>query len=162
MQPGEKQLGEMQHFNTTPLGEMQPGEMQFGEMQLSQIKEQLKKNNYFKFYSKLYKSVFCYRSPYPIFFPNVPSVFNTTLAFLNRIFCYHEALKFTSKFWSDVSELPGFDSHHFPIYNNFKNTRVSSVKFSEKVRWDESSRNCDFFLENDSYRKKGYKNNYKK
>jgi len=22
------QLGEMQHFNTTPLGEMQPGEMQ--------------------------------------------------------------------------------------------------------------------------------------
>jgi len=26
----------MQHFNTTPLGEMQPGEMQFGEMQLSQ------------------------------------------------------------------------------------------------------------------------------
>jgi len=29
------QLGEMQHFNTTPLGEMQPGEMQFGEMQLS-------------------------------------------------------------------------------------------------------------------------------
>jgi len=25
----------MQHFNTTPLGEMQPGEMQFGEMQLS-------------------------------------------------------------------------------------------------------------------------------
>ncbi|KAG4104894.1 hypothetical protein H8356DRAFT_1365971 [Neocallimastix lanati (nom. inval.)] len=35
MQPGEKQLGEMQHFNTTPLGEMQLGEMQFGEMQLS-------------------------------------------------------------------------------------------------------------------------------
>jgi len=31
MQPGEKQLGEMQHFNTTSLGEMQ-----FGEMQLSQ------------------------------------------------------------------------------------------------------------------------------
>jgi hypothetical protein len=30
------QLGEMQHFNTTPLGEMQSGEMQFGEMQLSQ------------------------------------------------------------------------------------------------------------------------------
>jgi len=30
MQPGEKQLGEMQHVNTTP-----PGEMQFGEMQLS-------------------------------------------------------------------------------------------------------------------------------
>jgi len=29
------QLGEMQHFNTTPLGEMQSGEMQFGEMQLS-------------------------------------------------------------------------------------------------------------------------------
>jgi len=28
MQPEEKQLGEMQHFNTTPLGEMQPGEMQ--------------------------------------------------------------------------------------------------------------------------------------
>jgi len=25
----------LQHFNTTPLGEMQPGEMQFGEMQLS-------------------------------------------------------------------------------------------------------------------------------
>ncbi|KAL6597970.1 hypothetical protein U3516DRAFT_764026 [Neocallimastix sp. 'constans'] len=32
----DKQLGEMQHFNTTPLGEMQPGEMQIGEMQLSQ------------------------------------------------------------------------------------------------------------------------------
>jgi len=31
----------LQHFNTTPLGEMQPGEMQFGEMQLS-------RNNYFK------------------------------------------------------------------------------------------------------------------
>ena len=31
MQPGEMQLGEMQHFITTPLGEMQ-----FGEMQLSQ------------------------------------------------------------------------------------------------------------------------------
>ncbi|KAL6609129.1 hypothetical protein U3516DRAFT_754851 [Neocallimastix sp. 'constans'] len=30
-----QQLGEMQHFNTTPLGEMQSGEMQFGEMQLS-------------------------------------------------------------------------------------------------------------------------------
>ena len=29
------QLGEMQHFNTTPLGEMQSGEMQFGERQLS-------------------------------------------------------------------------------------------------------------------------------
>jgi len=29
------QPGEMQHFNTTPLGEMQLGEMQFGEMQLS-------------------------------------------------------------------------------------------------------------------------------
>jgi len=28
----------MQHFNTTPLGEMQSGEMQFGEMQLSQNK----------------------------------------------------------------------------------------------------------------------------
>jgi len=28
----------MQHFNTTPLGEMQPGEMQFGEMQLSPLK----------------------------------------------------------------------------------------------------------------------------
>jgi len=27
----------MQHFNTTPLVEMQPGEMQFGEMQLSHI-----------------------------------------------------------------------------------------------------------------------------
>ncbi|KAL6628713.1 hypothetical protein U3516DRAFT_739483 [Neocallimastix sp. 'constans'] len=27
-QLGEMQLGEMQHFNTTPLGEMQPGEMQ--------------------------------------------------------------------------------------------------------------------------------------
>ncbi|KAG4087461.1 hypothetical protein H8356DRAFT_1363740 [Neocallimastix lanati (nom. inval.)] len=26
------QLGEMQHFNTTPLGEMQSGEMQFGEI----------------------------------------------------------------------------------------------------------------------------------
>ncbi|KAG4099016.1 hypothetical protein H8356DRAFT_1327157 [Neocallimastix lanati (nom. inval.)] len=36
MQPGEKQLGEMQYFNTTPLCEMQPGEKQFGEMQLSQ------------------------------------------------------------------------------------------------------------------------------
>jgi len=35
MQPGEKQLGEMQHFNTTPLVEIQLGEMQFGEMQLS-------------------------------------------------------------------------------------------------------------------------------
>ncbi|KAG4092347.1 hypothetical protein H8356DRAFT_1356255 [Neocallimastix lanati (nom. inval.)] len=34
-QLGEMQLGEMQHFNTTPLGEIQPGEMQFGEMQLS-------------------------------------------------------------------------------------------------------------------------------
>jgi len=34
MQPGEKQLGEMQHFNTTPLGEMQ-----FGEMQLSRNKQ---------------------------------------------------------------------------------------------------------------------------
>ncbi|KAG4101853.1 hypothetical protein H8356DRAFT_1339017 [Neocallimastix lanati (nom. inval.)] len=34
---GEMQLGEMQHFNTTPLGEMQPDEMQFGEMQLSRI-----------------------------------------------------------------------------------------------------------------------------
>ncbi|KAG4095826.1 hypothetical protein H8356DRAFT_1361565 [Neocallimastix lanati (nom. inval.)] len=31
------QLGELQHFNTTPLGEMQHGEMQFGEMQLSRI-----------------------------------------------------------------------------------------------------------------------------
>jgi hypothetical protein len=31
MQPGEIQLGEMQHFNNTPLGKMQ-----FGEMQLSQ------------------------------------------------------------------------------------------------------------------------------
>ncbi|KAL6596386.1 hypothetical protein U3516DRAFT_765274 [Neocallimastix sp. 'constans'] len=31
------QPGEMQHFNTTPLVEIQPGEMQFGEMQLSQI-----------------------------------------------------------------------------------------------------------------------------
>jgi len=28
----------LQHFNTTPLGEMQPGEMQFGEMQLSHNK----------------------------------------------------------------------------------------------------------------------------
>ena len=42
MQPGEKQLGEMQleemqHFNTTPLVEIQPGEMQFGEMQLSRF-----------------------------------------------------------------------------------------------------------------------------
>jgi len=35
MQPGEKQLGEMQHFNTTPLVEIQPGKMQFGGMQLS-------------------------------------------------------------------------------------------------------------------------------
>ena len=32
MQPGEIQLGEMQHFNNTPLGEMQSGEMQFGEL----------------------------------------------------------------------------------------------------------------------------------
>jgi len=39
MQPGEKQLVEMQHFNTTPLGEMQSGEMQFVEMQLSQLFE---------------------------------------------------------------------------------------------------------------------------
>jgi len=31
----EMQLGEMQHFNNTPLGEMQSGEMQSGEMQLS-------------------------------------------------------------------------------------------------------------------------------
>jgi len=37
MQPDEMQLWEIQHFNTTPLGEMQPGEMQFGEMQLSLI-----------------------------------------------------------------------------------------------------------------------------
>jgi len=29
------QLGEMQYFNNTPLGEMQSGEMQSGEMQLS-------------------------------------------------------------------------------------------------------------------------------
>jgi len=29
----------MQHFNTTPLGEMQSGEMQFGEMQLSRISQ---------------------------------------------------------------------------------------------------------------------------
>jgi len=29
------QLGEMQHFNTMPLSEMQPGKMKFGEMQLS-------------------------------------------------------------------------------------------------------------------------------
>jgi len=29
------QPGKMQHFDTTPLVEMQPGEMQFGEMQLS-------------------------------------------------------------------------------------------------------------------------------
>jgi len=35
MQHGEMQLGEMQHFNTTPLVEIQPGEMQFREMQLS-------------------------------------------------------------------------------------------------------------------------------
>jgi len=52
MQPGEKQLGEMQleemqHFNTTPLVEIQPGEMQFGEMQLSREK-------YMCFYNKLY------------------------------------------------------------------------------------------------------------
>jgi len=46
MQPGEKQLGEMQHFNTTPLGEMQPGEMQFREIQLSHIYL----SNYFYFY----------------------------------------------------------------------------------------------------------------
>jgi len=38
MQPIEMQLGEMQNFNTTPLGEMQPGEMQFGKMQFSHIK----------------------------------------------------------------------------------------------------------------------------
>jgi len=31
------QPSEMQHFNTTPLGEMQPDEMQFGEMQHSQF-----------------------------------------------------------------------------------------------------------------------------
>ncbi|KAG4106419.1 hypothetical protein H8356DRAFT_1323915 [Neocallimastix lanati (nom. inval.)] len=31
MQLGEIQLGEMQHFNTTPLGEMQSGEIQFGK-----------------------------------------------------------------------------------------------------------------------------------
>jgi len=42
MQLGEMQLGEMQHFNTTPLGEMQ-----FGEMQLSREK-------YMCFYNKLY------------------------------------------------------------------------------------------------------------
>jgi len=36
----------MQHFNTTPLGEMQSGEMQFGEMQLSQ---------YFEYYYILIK-----------------------------------------------------------------------------------------------------------
>jgi len=30
-------LVEMQLFNTTPFGEMQPSEMQFGEMQLSHI-----------------------------------------------------------------------------------------------------------------------------
>ncbi|KAL6625820.1 hypothetical protein U3516DRAFT_741823 [Neocallimastix sp. 'constans'] len=41
MQPGEKQLGEMQHFNTTPLVEIQPGEMQFGEMQLSRYPDSL-------------------------------------------------------------------------------------------------------------------------
>jgi len=46
-----------------------------------------------------------------------------------------------------------WDYHLFIIFGK---------KVSEKVRWDESSRNCDFFLENDSYRKKGYKNNYKK
>ncbi|KAL6621988.1 hypothetical protein U3516DRAFT_744964 [Neocallimastix sp. 'constans'] len=34
-QLGEMQLGEMQHFNTTPLGEMQPGEMQFGEITMN-------------------------------------------------------------------------------------------------------------------------------
>jgi len=32
MQPGEKQLGEMQHFNTTPLVEIQPGEMQLSQL----------------------------------------------------------------------------------------------------------------------------------
>jgi len=31
------QLGEMQHFNNTPLDEMQSGEMQSGEMQLSRF-----------------------------------------------------------------------------------------------------------------------------
>jgi len=31
MQPGEIQLGEMQHFNNTPLGEMQSGEMQLSQ-----------------------------------------------------------------------------------------------------------------------------------
>ena len=35
MQSVEMQLGEMQHFNTTPLVEIQPGKMQFGGMQLS-------------------------------------------------------------------------------------------------------------------------------
>jgi len=32
------QLGEMQHFNNTPLGEMQSGEMQSGEMPHTQFK----------------------------------------------------------------------------------------------------------------------------
>jgi len=34
----EMQLGEMQHFNNTPLGEMQSGEMQSGEMPHTQFK----------------------------------------------------------------------------------------------------------------------------
>jgi len=44
----------MQHFNTTPLVEIQPGEMQFGEMQLSPKKyiyilfvQQKQNNKYF-------------------------------------------------------------------------------------------------------------------
>jgi len=44
MQPGEKQLGEMQHCYTTPLVKIQPGEMQFGEMQLSLYFSMLNRN----------------------------------------------------------------------------------------------------------------------
>jgi len=32
MQPGEMYFGEMQHFNNTPLGEMQSGEMQLSPL----------------------------------------------------------------------------------------------------------------------------------
>jgi len=35
MQLGEMQLGEIQHFNNTPLGEMQSGEMQLSKIKYS-------------------------------------------------------------------------------------------------------------------------------
>jgi len=53
------QLGEMQHFNTTPLGEMQSGEMQFGEMQLSQNKWIININ--YKVLSKIYNEYVAFR-----------------------------------------------------------------------------------------------------